>query len=73
MKTVGTRRADGEALVDQGPLARTAAILRGARGLARTGVYRFTSFDEAESWMQTEMRRTREPQSQPISPASAAR
>lgn len=49
MRFVGTRRADGNALDDQGRLARTAALLRGTAALVPRGVYRFASFDEA--WM----------------------
>ena len=41
----------GDAWADQGRLARTAALLRGGRGLVPRGVYRFSSFEEADSWM----------------------
>jgi len=60
MKVVGTRHTDAAPLADQGRMARTAAVLRGTPRLAPKGVYRFTSFDEAESWMNTAMRRSRE-------------
>lgn len=51
MQISGHRRADGDALADQGRLARTAAMLRGTAGLVPRGIYRFASFDEADSWM----------------------
>jgi hypothetical protein len=73
MKVVGTRHPDARPLIDQGPMARTAALLRGTSGVAPKGVYRFTSFDEAESWMNTAMRRSRALRSLPISSASAGR
>ena len=41
-------------MADQGRLARTAALLRGTARLVPRGVYRFSSFDEADAWM-TEM------------------
>ena len=51
MRFVGTRRVEGAALDDQGRLARTAALLRGTTALVPRGVYRFASFDEADTWM----------------------
>jgi len=51
MLIVGTRSVRGDAWADQGRLARTAALLRGRRGLVPRGVYRFSSFDEADAWM----------------------
>lgn len=38
-------------MTDQGGLARTAARLRGTAALAPRGVYRFSSFEEADAWM----------------------
>ena len=73
MKVVGTRQLDGSALADQGRLARTAAALRGTSALARTGVYRFSSHDEAEQWMTAEMLRTHARPSRKTSSASAER
>ena len=58
MKVVGTRQQEGSALADQGRLARMAAALRGTPALARRGVYRFSSHDEAEQWMTAELQRT---------------
>ena len=51
MRIVGTRRTDGRALADQGALARTAAFLKGTPALVPRGVFRFASFDEADTWM----------------------
>ena len=72
MKTVGTRRADGNPFDDQGCLARTARALRPA-GLAPRGVYRFASFEEAGTWLLQTMRRSPAPRSRKTSPASAGR
>jgi hypothetical protein len=73
MKVVGTRLQEGSALADQGRLARTAAALRGTPALARKGVYRFSSHDEAERWMTMEMQRTHAHLSHRTSPGSAER
>lgn len=51
MITVGHRSVDGDAWTDQGRLTRTAAFLRGHAGLVPKGVFRFSSFEEAEAWM----------------------
>lgn len=72
MKTVGVRRVGGDSLDDQGRLARIASALRPA-GFARRGVYRFASFEEADTWLLQMMRRPRAPRSRKTSPASAAR
>jgi len=49
MHTVGKRRVDGDALADQGPLARTAALLRGETILrTREHLSRKTSSGSAE-------------------------
>jgi len=58
MLQVGRRRVDGDELADQGRLARTAALLRGTAGLVPRGVYRFASFEEADSWMTETLLRT---------------
>ena len=63
--------ADGSAWTDQGALARTAALLRGTAWLVPTGVYRFNSFQEAETWMTETVRNTQERQSPPTSSVSA--
>jgi hypothetical protein len=59
VRTVGKRRDAGDAFRDQGRLARTMAFLRGTRRIARRGVYRFSSFEEAEAWLIREMIETR--------------
>jgi hypothetical protein len=58
VRTVGRRTKAESALADQGRLARTAALLRGGPGLVPRGVYRFTSFEEADAWMTRMMART---------------
>ena len=47
-KTVGRRRVDGG---ESGVLQRTMADVRGTGALVPRGVYRFTSFEEADAWM----------------------
>jgi hypothetical protein len=71
MKLVGRRRMQADTLEDQGRLARTAAALRGTPALAPRGVYRFASFDEADQWMTTTLRRTHERRSRLTSSVSA--
>lgn len=73
MKVVGRRSLNGEGLADQGRLARTAALLRGTPWLVPCGVYRFSTFEEAEEWMRNETRRTRERLSRTTSSRSAER
>ena len=51
MISVGRRHDGKDAWADQGRLARTAAFLRGRRTVAPRGVYRFSSFEEADAWM----------------------
>jgi hypothetical protein len=71
VKTIGRRVVDGSSLADQAALARTAAALRGTAWLVPRGVFRFRSFDEAETWMTEMTRRTHARQSPPTSPESA--
>ena len=73
MKVVGHRSPERATLADQGPLARTAALMRGTRWLVPRGVYRFTSFEEADTWMTEMMRHTHERLSRQTSSASAER
>jgi hypothetical protein len=73
VKTVGTRTAVGGGIAEQGAYVHTAAALRGTEFLVPRGVYRFQSFDEAESWLDTTIRRTHARLSRPISPGSAGR
>lgn len=58
MKTVGKRTSAGGGIAEQGAYVLTAAALRGTASLVPRGVYRFGSFDEAESWLNTTIRRT---------------
>jgi hypothetical protein len=72
MKVVGTRDTGTSALADQAALARTAALVRGTARLAPRGVYRFSSFDEADAWMTRMLLRTHERPSPTTSSASVA-
>ena len=71
MLAVGRRSVQGDAWADQGRLARTAALLRGGRGLVPRGVYRFSSFEEADAWMTRMMIAAQERRSPTTSSASA--
>jgi hypothetical protein len=70
---IGRRRTRGGAWNEQGRLARTAAFLRGHEGLVPRGVYRFSSFEEADAWMTRTMAETHERLSRKTSSASAGR
>ena len=71
MKIVGSRRVDPPA--DFGVLQRTMAGLRGTSALVPRGVYRFTSFEEADAWMIRTMARTHVSLKSKTSSESAAR
>jgi hypothetical protein len=71
--SVGHRSTDGDAWTDQGGLARTAAFLRGHAGLVPKGVFRFSSFEEADAWMTTMMTVEHGRRSPTTSSVSAAR
>jgi hypothetical protein len=73
MTTVGKRSLASDAWADQRRLARTAAMLRGGRGLVPRGVYRFTSFDEADAWMTKAMIEAQGRRSPKTSSASVGR
>jgi hypothetical protein len=73
VKTVGKRATIGGGIAEQSAYAHMAAALRGTAFLVPRGVYRFHTFDEAESWLNTTIRRTHARLSRPISPASAGR
>ena len=45
-------------MADQAALARMTALLRGTAHLVPRGVYRFSSFDEADAWMTQMLLRT---------------
>jgi len=49
--TLGRRSTESDSWTDQGRLARTADFLRGHSALAPSGVFRFSSFEEADAWM----------------------
>ncbi len=51
MKTVGLRQQDPASLEDARQLLKTAAELRPVDALVPRGVYRFSSFEEADRWM----------------------
>ena len=69
-KTVGRRRVDGG---ESGVLQRTMADVRGTGALVPRGVYRFTSFEEADAWMTRMMARTHASRKSKTSRGSAAR
>jgi hypothetical protein len=69
-KTVGRRRLDRH---DPAALQRTLAAVRRTGALVPRGVYRFTSFEEADAWMTRMMARTHVSRSSRISSASPAR
>jgi hypothetical protein len=73
MRIVGSRVTTGNAMTDQGAMARTAAALRGTPFLVPRGIYRFRTFDEADSWMIEMTRRTHVRLSRKISPESVDR
>jgi hypothetical protein len=58
VRVVGTRHSDSLPMADQAALARTTALLRGTAHLVPRGVYRFSSFDEADAWMTQMLLRT---------------
>jgi hypothetical protein len=70
MKIVGRRRTgQGE----MGALQRLLADLRGTHALVPRGVYRFTSFEEADAWMTRTMASTHASLKSKTSPRSVAR
>lgn len=70
MKVV-TRRGGGQRTLDD--VARLQRTLRRVRGgLVRRGVYRFSSFEEADAWMMSQMVSTTGHRSSRISSGSAA-
>jgi len=70
MKTVGRRRVDAESV---GALQRTLSQLRGTGALVPRGVYRFSSFEEADAWMTRMIAVTHASLKSKISPGSAKR
>ena len=70
MKKVGRRRVEGEST---GALQRTLADLRATGALVPRGVYRFSTFEEADAWMTRMMARTHASLKSKTSSGSAAR
>jgi hypothetical protein len=64
---------DAGTWTDQGRLSRTATFLRGHDGLVPRGVFRFSSFEEADAWMATMMTAEHARRSRTTSSASAER
>jgi hypothetical protein len=73
MITVGRRAAHEDAWADQGRLARTATLLRGTAALTPRGVFRFSSFEEADAWMTLMMTAALAHRNRRTSSGSAAR
>jgi hypothetical protein len=73
MKQVGRRSIEGDGWEGQARLRRTAAFLRGTPRLVPRGVFRFSSFEEADAWMTTMMLSTRASRNPVTSSASAER
>ena len=57
MRTLGKRRVDGNPLQEAAALQRTLNRLRKAQGLGLVprGVYRFSSHEEADQWMTSQI------------------
>jgi hypothetical protein len=55
VKTVGRRQVNGG---KAGALQHTLASVRGTGAIVPLGVYRFSSFEEADAWMTRTMART---------------
>jgi hypothetical protein len=70
-KTVGRRKFEPRSLEDADRLMRTAWALRGTQKLVPRGLYRFKTFEEADTWMTAMMARTHARQQSKTSPASA--
>jgi hypothetical protein len=71
-KVVGRRKSAPDTLADSDRLLRTAWALRGTDKLVPRGVYRFETFEEADTWMTKTMARTHARQTSKTSPGSAA-
>ena len=61
VKVIGRRRPGKGGLVAAAGLLRMAVILRGDKPFIPKGVFRFSSFEESESWSLTMMTRNRNP------------
>jgi hypothetical protein len=69
VKIVGHRSTLGH---DPAALQRTLAAVRRTGALVPRGVYRFSSFEEADTWMTRMMARTHVSRNSKTSPASGA-
>ncbi len=70
-KVVGRRKSRDSTLEDADRLLRTAWALRGTDRLVPRGLYRFATFEEANTWMTRMMARTHARQHSKTSPESA--
>jgi hypothetical protein len=70
IKTVGRRRLNGGR---PAALQRTLSAVRGTGAIVPRGVYRFSSFEEADAWMTRTVARTHASLESKISSGSAAR
>jgi hypothetical protein len=73
VKVVGKRRDRPSGLADAADLQRLAIGLRPSPALVPRGVYRFSSFEEADRWMIETMARTSVSRSSRTSSGSARR
>lgn len=71
MKLVSKRAAGAHVLDDMARLQRTLNRLRG-RGLVPRGLYRLSSFEEADRWMMSQIARSAAHLNSKTSPPSAA-
>ena len=72
-KIVGRRREAAATPESTDTLLRTAWALRGGVGLAPRGLYRFSTFEEAQEWIRNEMSRRSARRRSQTSADSAAR
>jgi len=65
VKVIGRRRPGKGGILAAAGLLKMAVILRGDKPFIPKGVYRFSSFQESESWSLKMMTRNRNPGRQP--------
>jgi hypothetical protein len=73
MKVVGRRIVDRFDWNDLRQIVETAEALRGTSKLVPRGLYRFTTFEEADRWMIEMIARTHASHGRKISPESVGR
>jgi len=73
VRIVGSRRTDAGGWEAARVLQRTLAAVRGTDALVPRGVYRFATFEEADTWMIRNMARTHANRRSRTSPGSATR